>query len=724
MTRDHLTSEITASGPDQPAQGRDAQFDLSRRAFVQMLGAGLLINATSGASLGQRAAQGGRRRGTLAARLHLGRDGAITVMTGKVEVGQGSRAQLSQAAAEELHVGVEQIELVMADTDLVPNDGTTAGSRTTPSTVPAVRKAAATARRLLIDLACKRWQVDPQGVEVSDGTVTHPSGKKITYAELAKAGDVGALFESAAAEDVSVTAVSQWKVLGSSVPRPNRRHLVTGAHRFPSDVTRPNMLYGKILRPPSYGASIATVDLSAAEAMQGVVVVREGDFVGCAAPKSFQAEQAVEALAKTASWRPAPHLPSSELFSYLKDHAQSGGGGRRGSRGGGSRGSVEQGLAGANKVLSEVFQVAYVQHAPMETRAAVAEWNDGKLTVWTGSQAPNRVHSELAGAFGIPADRVRVIIPDTGGGFGGKHTGEVAVEAARLARKGGRPVSLQWTRQEEFTWAYFRPAGVIEIRAGLDADGKLVAWDHANINSGGSAVQSPYEIPNTRARYLRSDPPLRQGSYRTLAATANNFAREAFMDELAAAAGADPLVFRLAHLDDPRLRAVLEAAAKRFEFSRRKQQSRESVGVGLACGTEKGSFVAACAEVRVDRKRGQVEVRRVCEVFECGAVQNPDNLRRQVKGCVIMGMGPALREEISFEGGKILNANFRQYEVPRLADVPQIDAHLLDRPDLPSVGGGETPIIAIAPAVANAVYDATGVRVRSMPIRSASLKEA
>lgn len=699
------------------------QFKLSRRTFVQLLGAGFLITVTEGVSLGQRRGTGTRRSGTVGARLHIDQDGRITVMTGKVEVGQGSRAQLTQAAAEELRVPVDHIQLVMADTALVPDDGITAGSRTTPSTVPAVRRGAATARELLTDMACERWKVDRGAVKVREGAIVHPAtGRKITYAALAAEKDIAKVYEAAIPRDVEVTPVSEWEVLGTSVPRPNRRDLVTGAHRFPSDIVRPNMLYGKILRPPSYGATLSTIDLSEVKAMDGVVVVRDGQSVGCAVPTSFRAAQALKAIAKTASWKAAPHPSSKELFSYLKKHAQRGGGGGRRSRGG-TRGSIEDGLGKASKVLREVYEVAYIQHAPMEPRAAVAKWNDGKLTVWTGSQAPNRVHSQLAQALGIDSKRVRVIVPDTGGGFGGKHTGEVAVEAARLAKAAGRPVSLRWSREEEFTWAYFRPAGVIEIQAGLDANGSLVAWDFTNINSGRAAIGPPYEVPNTRTQFLRSDPPLRQGSYRCLAATANNFARESFMDELAAAAGADPLAFRLAHIQDPRLRAVLETAAKRFRFSERKEKSGPDVGVGLVCGTEKGSYVAACVEVRVDRKRGIIDVRRVCEVFECGAIQNPDNLRSQVEGCIIMGLGGALTEEIQFENGKILNASFRKYRVPRFADVPELDIHLLDRPDLPSAGAGETPIIAVAPAIANAVFEATGIRIRSMPIRIPAFKK-
>ena len=700
------------------------EIELSRRGFMQLLGAGLLISVGGGTALGQR---GGTRSGgsrSVAARLHIAHDGMITVMTGKVEVGQGSRAQLTQAAAEELRVAVDRIRLLMADTDLVPNDGITAGSRTTPSTVPAVRMAAATARNLLIDLARQRWQVKADAVQVRDGVLFHTATQRtITYAELAQTPDAVKAFEQAVPPDVAVTPVKEWKVLGTSVPRPNRRDLVTGAHRFPSDVTRPDMLYGKVLRPPSYGATLSSIDLAAARALEGVVVVRDGEFVGCAAPSAFLAARGVAALAANASWQKAPHPSSKELFAHLKQHARPSGGGQRGSRGG-ARGNVEEALDRAKKVFRETYTVAYVQHAPLEPRAAVAEWNDGKLTVWTGSQAPDGVRSDLARTFDVPSSRVRVIVPDTGGGFGGKHSSDAAVEAARLARAAGRPVAVRWSRREEFTWAYFRPAAVIEVRAGLDAAGALVAWDFTNINSGGAAIATPYEIPNARTQYVRSDAPLRQGSYRCLAATANNFARESAMDELAAAAGADPLAFRLAHLKDPRLRAVLSTAAERFRWDGRAAKRDPGCGVGLACGTEKGSYVAACAEVRIDRTHGRIRVQHVCEVFECGAVQNPANLRAQVHGCIIMGLGGALTEEIRFENGEILNPSFAQYRVPRFDDVPPLDIHLLDRPDLASAGGGETPIIAIAPAIANAVFNATGLRIRSMPVRSDALRQA
>ena len=693
----------------------DGQVALNRRTFVQMLGTGLLITVTQGVSLGQRSRS---RRGasiTVAARLHINQDGTISVMTGKVEEGQGPRAELSQAAAEELQVSVEKIRLIMADTDLVPDDGITAGSRTTPYNVPAVRRGAAMARELLTRLAAERWKVDPDTLNVTNGTIIDKTTRQtVTYADLAKSNDIDEVFKKTIPNDIAVTPVSEWDALGMSVPRPNIRDIVIGAHRYPSDIVRPNMLYGKILRPPSYGATLESIDLSGAKAMKSVVVVREGEFVGCAAPSSFLAEQALKIIADTASWKMAPHPSSKELYSHLKKHARTGDRSRPR-----TRGSVDKGFAEANKVLSKTYKAAYIQHTPMEPRAAVAEWKDGRLTVWAGVDWPQRAQRDLARVFDIPLERVRAIVPDMGGGFGGKHSAEAAEEAARLAKAAGRPVLVQWTRAEEFTWAYFRPAAVIECKGGLDANDSLTAWDFTSINPGGAAVDTPYNIPNTNILSASTDSPLRQGPYRCLGATVNNFARESFMDELAAEAGADPLAFRLAHLENPRIRTVLEAVAKHFDWSARRKKVTSEIGVGLACGTEKNSVVAACVEVGIDRKRGRIKVHEVCEAFECGPIINPANLTSQVQGCIIMGLGGALREEMQFEDGKILNASFSQYLVPRFEDVPKIDVRLINKTDIPSAGGGETPIIAVAPAIGNAFFAATGIRLRSMPMQNA-----
>jgi len=684
-----------------------AERGMTRRRFLKFAGAGLLITVLPLQALGQAIRRGGRGGGqsvSVAARIHIGQDGAITVMVGKVEGGQGARTELTQAAAEELGLPPDRVRLVMGDTDLVPDDGTTAGSGSTPRTVPSVRQGAAAARALLVAFAAKQWGVDPGAIEVRDGKAVH-AGRELTYADLAADAEQAKALQQPAPAGVLLTAVKEWKTLGQSVPRPNARDIVTGAHHYPSDMTLPGMLYGKTLRAPSYGAKLTNLDPAGAQAIPGAAFVRDGAYVGVAASTTFAAEKAVNALAQSATWETAPQPDSTAVFDYLRQH---------------TRDPIPQNpyaadVAAAAKSLKQTYHVPYVQHAPLEPRSALAAWDGGKVTVWLTTQNPFGCRNEIARDLGLNTADVRVIVPDFGAGFGGRHTAEAGVEAARLARAAGKPVLVRWTRREEFTWAYFRPAAVMDIEAGLDAAGTITSWFHVNINSGGSALPTPYRIANAKTQFVGSDSPLRIGSYRALAATANNFAREAFMDELAAAAGRDPLEFRLAHLDNERLRAVLETAAKRFDWAARRRKKDPAVGVGLACGTEKGSCVAACVEIAVEQ--GEIAVRRACEVFECGAVLNPANLTSQVHGCLIMGMGPALREEMQFEKGVILNATFSKYLVPRFRDVPELDIHLLDRPDLPSAGAGETPIMVIAPAIANAVFHATGRPMHEMPMR-------
>jgi isoquinoline 1-oxidoreductase len=598
----------------------------------------------------------------------------------------------------------------MADTQQCPDDGGTAGSRTTPSTVPRVRNAAAAAREALASHAAERLGVNRSQLEVSEGIVRAGDGKQLTFAELATDKQLHAKLEASPPSDgVKITPVGRWRLLGTAVKKVGGRDVVTGAAQFPSDIIRPDMLYGKVLRPVSYGARLKSIDLAAAQAMDDITVVRDGDFVGCAAPSSWQAAKARDVIGQTAEWERPPHPSNEQLFAHLKQT------GREAGRGRGTWGDFERALENAEKKISAQYTVAYIQHAPMEPRAAVAEWSDDRLTVWTGTQQPARVHRELCQSFHLAEDRVRVIVPDTGGGFGGKHTGEAAVEATRLSKAAGRPVHLRWTREEEFTWAYFRPAGLIEVQAGVDASGRLVGWDYTNYNSGGSAIETPYQVPTGRTRFLSSDSPLRQGSYRALASTANTFARESAMDELAELVSADPLDFRLKHLEEGRLKNVLRTAGEKFDWLRRRGDRTPNRGVGLACGTEKGSYVAACAEVEV--VDGTVRVLHVCQAYECGAIQNPGNLRAQVEGCLIMGLGGALYEEIKFENGQISNPSFSSYRVPRMDDVPELEIVLIDRRDLPSTGAGETPIIAVTPAIANAIHHAVGTRCRSMPLR-------
>jgi len=677
--------------------------ECTRRDFLAALGgAGILIlceaEAADAQESGRRAHSGDAHPRAISAWLHIGEDGTVSVYTGKTEVGQNIRTSLAQAVAEELRAPLASIRLVMADTDLTPYDMGTFGSRTTPTMAPELRKAARAAREALAGIAAAKWSVARADVQVADGKV-FCGGHSAGFGELTR----GQQIVDGIGSELTLTPAADWRVAGHSVAKVDARDLVTGKHRYTPDMKRLGMLHGKVLRPPAFGAKLAGFDDSAARQISEVAVVREGDFAAVAAPDAESAERARAAI--KAEWKSAPQPSDRELFTYLKSTAEAGED-RQG------RGSIERGMAEADRKLSQTYTVAYIAHVPLEPRAAVAEWNGDKLTVWTGTQRPFGVREELATALGVAEERVRVIVPDTGSGYGGKHSGEAAIEAAWLAKAAGKPVQVVWTREEEFTWAYARPAGVIEISSGARRDGAITAWELHNYNSGPSAIAGTYDIPNQRTVFHPSKSPLRQGSYRGLAATANHFARESHMDELAHALEIDPLAFRLRNLKNERQRAVLLAAAEKFGWG--KQKAAGGHGCGLALGFEKGSYLAACAEVSLEG--GRIKIVRVTEAFECGAVVNPDHLRNQVEGSIIMAIGGALFEQLRFDNGRLLNPKLSQYRVPRFADVPVIETVLVDRKDLPSAGAGETPIVGLAPAVANAVFQATGKRVRSMPM--------
>ncbi len=630
--------------------------------------------------------------------LHIGADETVEVYCGKAEVGQSIRTSLSQAVAEELRVPVVRIRMVLGDTARTPFDAGTFGSRTTPYMAPQLRKVAASARELLLDLAAAQWQVDRASLVAAEGQVAHPpTGRALSYGALTG----GRRLTEPWHEDAPLTPATAWTVAGHAAAKVDGRAFVTGRHRYTPDLTGPGMLAGAVLRPPAFRATLRALDTQAAEAIPGVTVVRDGEFVGVTAPDRATARRACAAIA--AEWDVPPQIDAPELYDYLRTHPAAPAEGGWGGPTAYTHGSVAAGRAGAAQTLAATYTAAYIAHAPMETRAALAEWAGDDLMVWTGTQRPFSVRGELAAAFGLAEDQVRVIVPDTGAAYGGKHTGEAAVEAARLARAAGRPVKLIWSREEEFTWAYFRPAGVIEVRSALDAAGHITAWEYDNYNSGAAGIDAPYAIANQAVAYHAADAPLRQGSYRALAATANHFARETHIDELAHLAGQDPLAFRLLNVEDARLRAVLEASATRF-------------GWGIAGGTEKGSYVATCAEVAVDPDSGQVRLVRVVEAFECGAIVNPAGLQNQIEGAVVQAIGGALFEQIDFAAGQIRTDRFSRYRVPRFGDVPAIEAVLVDRPDLPSAGAGETPIVGLAPAVGNAIFAATGVRLRALPL--------
>ncbi len=682
-------------------------FEMDRRDFFKSLGGGLIIALIVKDAMAQESGGGRPSRPPqpqdVSAWLRIAKDNTVTVYNGKVEFGQNIRTSLTQAVSDELRTPMSNIKLVMGDTDLTPFDMGTFGSQTTPVMSAQLRKAASAAREFLIDLAVETMKADRASLTVADGKIMHAAtNRSETFGQLI--GDQK--ITRAIATSVSATPADRWTVAGRSAPKVAGRAFVTGKHLYTSDLKLEGMLYGKALRSPAVGATLASCDVKEAQSVAGVMVVRDGDFIGVAATAPHTAERALALI--RAEWKLTPQPSRKEIFDYLKKHPA-----RQGRRSEPfTKGNLEEGLAAADKKLEASYTVHYIAHVPLEPRAAVAEWSGDKLTVWTATQRPFGVRSELAQAFRIPDSQVRVIVPDTGSGYGGKHTGETAIEAARLARAAAKPVKLVWTREEEFTWAYFRPAGVIDIRSGVSRDGTITAWEFHNYNSGGSAIRPLYDIANQKIEFHACDSPLRQGSYRALAATANHFAREMHIDELSRAVGIDALEFRFKNLKDERLRAVLAAAAEAFGWAKRK--SSQGRGFGIAGGMEKGSYIAMCAEVAVSN--GKVKIVRVTAAFECGAVVNPDGLRNQIEGSIVMGLGGALFEAIDFEDGKIINPRLSRYRVPRFSDTPVIETVLVDRKDLPSSGAGETPIVALAPAVGSAIFDATGIRFRSLPM--------
>ena len=693
------------------------QFALARRDFFKILGTGIAIFAVAqDAAALQEHAPGPRLPSPqlpkeITSWLHIGDDGIVTAFSGKVEVGQNARTSLTQSVADELRVPFSSVRMVMGDTELTPFDMGTFGSRTTPTMIPQLRRVASAARDLLVEVAAGEWNVPAQSLKAAGAKVTDPaSGKSLSYAELARGKTLAQVLP-----DVDpITLPNEWTIAGQPLPKVEARDLVTGKHQFTPDVRPDGLLFGKVLRPPSFGATLVSCDQSALKSLSEITVVRDRDFVGVAAPSELQAQRAIAAV--HAEWQESPQATSdSNIYHYLKHNAFPDSDNRHEKQ---QKGSLADGLAAATRTLESTYTIAYIAHAPLEPRAAVADWRNGKMTVWTGTQRPFGVRAEVASALHIPESNVRVIVPDTGSAYGGKHTGDAAVEAARLAKAAGRPVKLVWTREEEFTWAYFRPAGLIEVKSGLDDAGKLTAWEFHNYHSGSSGIETPYDVPHQLIQYHSVPLVLRCGSYRGLAATANHFARETHMDELARTASRDPVEFRLRNLSDPRLRAVLEAAAQKFGWPQRKDQPGQ--GFGVAAGNEKGSYVATCAEVLADSGSNKLQVVRVVTAFECGAIVNPNGLRNQVVGANIQGLGGALFESIRFRNGRVANPHFAAYRVPRFRDVPVIEAVLLDRKDIPSAGAGETPIMTVAPAVGNAFYDATGFRRRSLPLTSAS----
>jgi len=692
---------------------------LTRRDFLKLTGTGLLV-VVAFDPLAAWAQEPGERPAVptdLNAYLHLAADGTVTCLVGKVEMGQGVMTSLPMLVAEELDVPLDAVTIVMGDTDLCPWDMGTFGSLSTRVFGPVLRAAAAEARAVLLQLAAERLKVPVGELTVDAGTVVAKGdpAKRVTYGQLTLGQRLTRTVDARPALETPAT----FSVVGTSAPRRDALDKVTGRAKYAGDLAPPGALHACLLRPPAHGATLERADTSAAEKVPGVRVVREGELVAVLHARREVAEQAL-ALVK-ASFRPsASTLDDRSIFQHLAQAAPPGTVAAQG-------GTLAEGQKLATRVFEETWRKGYAAHAAIETHSAVAAVEGGKVTVWASTQTPFPLKSQLQQALDLPPEKVRVITPYLGGGFGGKSAGQQAIEAARLALATGAPVRVVWSRAEEFFFDTFDPAAVITVRSGLDASNRIVFWDYVTVGAGSRGAAHFYDIPHhrtlVRGGWGGNPPdlhPFAVGPWRAPGANANAFARESQLDVMAAKAGVDPVAFRLQHLAEPRLRRVLEAAAKQFGWTPRPAPSGR--GYGVACSTDAGTCNAAMAEVKVDQASGRVQVVRLLGVQEMGLVVHPEGARQQLEGGMTMGLGYALAEEVRFKSGAVLDTNFDSYHLPRFSWVPKLETLILPSPELAAQGGGEPAIVPMGAVLANAVFDAVGARVRQLPLTPARVK--
>jgi isoquinoline 1-oxidoreductase len=637
-------------------------------------------------------------------------DGSVVAYAGKVEYGQGIRSGLAIEVADELRVPLANVEVVLGDTALAPWDMGTFGSQSTARVGVQLRKAAATARHALLEMAADKLDLPASDLRAHGGRVasTADGGRALTYAELIGEAEVARDIDDA----IVLTPPTEFTVMGAAQTRTDAEARVTGQAIYSQDVRLDGMLFAAVLRRPWRGAKLESLDTSIAERMPGVIqVVHEDDLVAVLADTDEHAATAASML-QTQWVNPAAPASSIDLPGMLVGSGHDAFVTQQ-------SGDLDEGFRAASGVLEATYYVPYVSNAPMEPRAAVAAWEGDRLTVWAGTQRPFGIRQELAQRFEIPEPQVRVIAPEIGGGFGSKSPYPAAHEAARLARITGRPVRVAYTRAEEMTIATVRPAAVLRIKSGFMSDGRLTAWEchayHAGDRPflGRRGSDSPYDAPHVKVTTYTSDSPLATGSYRSLGAAANHFAREVHVDEVAAAVGIDPVEFRLRNLSKPRFRRVLERTAEAHGWQPAAGASK--CGQGIAIGIDVGSYIATA--VQVDAGGREVRVERVTAALDCGLVVNPEGATNQVEGAIVMGMGTALYEAIDFQDGRVLNAGFTRYRVPRSNDAPEIETLLVGDDDTPSTGAGEPGIVPIAAAISNAVFDRTGQRHRELPVQ-------
>ncbi|MDH7513006.1 MAG: molybdopterin-dependent oxidoreductase [Clostridiales bacterium] len=699
-------------------------FPLSRREFIKLLGGGIVIFFTPGDpwAMLQEAQRRGFDRGypkDFNAYLRIAPDGKVSCFTGKTELGQGVQTSLAQILAEELDVSMESVDTIMGDTALCPWDMGTFGSRTIKYFGPALRQAAAEARAVLVELASEHLKIPVERLATRDGFVFDKKSPevKVSYGDLAK----GKIIERHLDPKPPVKPRTDYTISGQPFGRKDAVLKVTGKAEYAGDIRLPGMLYARILRPPAHGAKLKTIDLREAEKMAGVRIVRDGDLIAVLHSTPDVADVALSKI-RAEFDGPTEIVNDETIYEHLVKVGPAGEVVEE-------KGDLEEGKKLSTKLFEETYFTPYVAHAPLEPHTAVAKIEGDRATVWASTQRPFGAQEEVAQALGLPLANVRVITPYVGGGFGGKNRNRQAVEAARLARLAGAPVQVAWSREEEFFYDTFQPAAVVKIISGLDGSNRLVLWDYVVFFGGERTSQPFYSIPHYRilsrggwTRAAEGAHPFEVGAWRAPGSNTNTFARESHMDIMAARIGMDPVEFRLINLTDERMKRVLLAAAKKFGWSPAKAPSGR--GFGVSCVNYLGTYVVTMAEVEADKKSGVVGVKRVVCAQDMGQVINPDGARSQMEGCITMGLGYCLSEEIHFKGGDIRDRNFDTYEIPRFSWLPKIETVLIDNPDFPAQGGGEPPIVNMGAVVANAVFDAIGVRLLRLPLTPARVLEA
>lgn len=692
---------------------------LQRREFLKLLGPGIyFLFSMDDLLLGQQPrSTAGSYPEDFNAYFRIAEDGYVTCFSGKVELGQGIITSLAQMLAEELEVPFTSVSMVLGDTKLCPWDGGTNGSRSIKYFGPALRAAGAEAREVLIQMAAEYLKLPPERLIAKDGTVSDKSDPKnsVAYGVLAQ----GKIIERHLQKKPPLKSPASFKVCGKSLPRADFHEKVTGRAQFAGDIRLPKMMYGKVLRLPAHGAKLKNVDLSAAKMNKDAIILQEGDFVAVVHPRPDMAEK-ILSLVKAEYELPEATIDDRNIYERIvnttaKDNVIE------------QKGDLVLGRKLAVRQFEESYFTPYIAHAPTETHSAIADVRENSATVWVGTQRPFGADSEIARAIRMTADKVRVITPYVGGGFGGKSQVGQAVQAARLSKMTGVPIQVVWTREEEFFYDSFQPAAVVKINSGLDASNQISFWDYQVFFAGERSSQNIYNVPNLRTTSRGTGfgggapHPFATGAWRGPGSNTNIFSRESHIDTMAAKAGMDPLEFRLQNLTDERMIRVIRAAAEKFGWTASK--SLGGRGCGMVCLDYLGTYVAAMAQIQVDKNSGRIRVERIVHAQDMGPVINPEGARMQIEGAITMGLGYCLTEEIHFSGGVIKDLDFRSYEIPRFSWVPKIEAILVENLEIAPSGCGEPPIVGMGAMLANAVFNATGIRIRQLPLTPQRIKE-